>query len=63
MVLKLYGAPLSSATMRVAIVLHEKSIPFQLHLVDLSKQEQKAAEYLEKQPFGQIPYIVSPHFL
>jgi glutathione S-transferase len=59
MVLNLYGAPMSSATLRVAIVLHEKHIPFRLHLVDLMKNEQKAPEYLEKQPFGQVPYIVS----
>ncbi|KAH6913605.1 glutathione S-transferase [Coprinopsis sp. MPI-PUGE-AT-0042] len=63
MVLKLYGAPLSSATLRVAIVLHEKNVPFRLHLVDLLKREQKAAEYLEKQPFGQVPYIDDDGFI
>lgn len=59
MVLKLYGYPFSNCTRRVAVVLAEKEVPFQLISVDLIKGEQKTPEVLEKQPFGQIPYIVS----
>lgn len=57
MVLQLYGFFGSTCTKRVAIVLHEKKIPFQFHNVDLAKGEQKLAEFKAKQPFGQVPYI------
>jgi hypothetical protein len=59
MVIQLYAAPLSTASLRVAQVLHEKKVPFEFHSIDLGKKEQKAEGYLEKQPFGQVPYIVS----
>ena len=59
MVIKLYGAPFSTCTKRVAVVLHEKKIPFEFQEVVLAKSEHKSPEYMAKQPFGQIPYIVS----
>lgn len=58
MVLKLYGSPFSTCTRRVATVLHEKDVPFELVEVDLRQGAHKAPAFLEKQPFGQIPYIV-----
>ena len=58
MVLKLYGAVNSTCSKRVAIVLHEKKVPFEFHIINFSKAENKSPEYLKKQPFGQIPYIV-----
>ena len=58
MVLKLYGSPSSGAVRLVAFVLREKIVPFELVPIDLSKNEHKSPEYLEKQPFGQVPYIV-----
>jgi glutathione S-transferase len=58
MVLKLYGSPYSTCTARVAIVLHEKKIPYELVPIDLAKGQQKAAEFVAVQPFGQVPYIV-----
>ncbi|KZV66911.1 thioredoxin-like protein [Peniophora sp. CONT] len=57
MVLKLYGNPLSTCTRRVAVVLHEKNIPYDFFPIDFAKGEHKASSYLEKQPFGQVPYI------
>jgi len=60
MVLKFFGFHFSSATCRVATVLREKKIPFEFVPVDLKNGEHKSPAYLEKQPFGQIPYIVSP---
>jgi len=63
MVLKLYGSATSTCSQRVATVLHEKNVPFQLIIVDLSKAEHKKPEYLEKQPFGQIPYIDDDGFI
>ena len=58
MVLKLYGSPSSGATRLVAFILHEKLVPFELVPIDLSKNEHKSPGYLEKHPFGQVPYIV-----
>ena len=58
MVLKLYGIYRSSWVRLVAAVLHEKKVPFELVSVDLDNKEHKSPEYLEKHPFGQIPYIV-----
>ncbi|KAJ3502265.1 hypothetical protein NMY22_g18643 [Coprinellus aureogranulatus] len=63
MVLKLYAAPLSTASLRVAQVLHEKKVPFEFYPIDLSKRENKAEEYLAKQPFGQVPYIDDDGFI
>ncbi|KAJ2915379.1 hypothetical protein MD484_g5050, partial [Candolleomyces efflorescens] len=63
MVLKLYAAPLSTASLRVAQILHEKRVPFEFISIDLSKKEHKDAEYLEKQPFGQVPYIDDDGFI
>ena len=60
MVLKLFGHPDSTCTKRAAVVLHEKNIPFEFHQIDFSKQEHKSPGFLEKQPFGQVPYLVRP---
>jgi glutathione S-transferase len=59
MVLKLYGYSASTCTRRVGVVLKEKNVPFEFISVDLMKGEHKQPEYLKKQPFGVIPYIVS----
>ena len=56
MVLKLYGFAISTCTQRVKTVLYEKKVPFEMHIVN-SLQE-KSPALLEKQPFGQVPYIV-----
>ena len=58
MVLKLYGIYRSPWVRLVAAILLEKQVPFELLSVDLANKEQKSPEYLAKQPFGQIPYIV-----
>ncbi len=57
MTLKLYGSPSSTCTKRVATVLHEKSVPFVLVKVDMSKAEHKSEEHLKIQPFGQVPVL------
>ena len=59
MVLKLYGFHLSTCTRRVAVVLHEKGVPFEFIQVDLTKGEHKAPEFVKHQPFGVVPYIMS----
>jgi glutathione S-transferase len=58
MVFKLYGDPRSNHAMLVAAVLHETNVPFELVLVDMAKKEHKLPQYLDKHPFGQVPYIV-----
>ncbi|KAF9049652.1 glutathione S-transferase [Hymenopellis radicata] len=37
-------------------------LPFEFHPIDLAAREQKSPEYLAKQPFGQVPYIVDDGF-
>ena len=57
MVLKLYGSPVSTCTRRVATVLTEKKVPFEFHPIDFAKGEHKAPAFLQRQPFGQVPYL------
>ncbi|KAG5634673.1 hypothetical protein H0H81_001136 [Sphagnurus paluster] len=59
MTLKLYG----TRVQRVITVLNEKGVPFELIEVDLMKGEHKAPQFLEKQPFGQVPYIDDDGFI
>jgi len=63
MVLKLYGFPYSTCTARVATVLHEKKIPYELVVIDLAKGAQKSPEFVAVQPFGQVPYIDDDGFI
>ncbi|KAK7044188.1 hypothetical protein VNI00_007908 [Paramarasmius palmivorus] len=63
MVLKLYSHPNSTCGLRVATVLYEKQIPYEFYPVDFAKGEHKTPEYLEKQPFGQVPYIDDDGFI
>jgi glutathione S-transferase len=58
MVLTLVGSPISGRTKRVAMVLKETNTPFKFVPVDLFKSEHKTQEFLAKQPFGQVPYLV-----
>jgi glutathione S-transferase len=59
-ILKLYGMPASTCTRRVGTVLHELKVPFELIEVNVLKGEHQSSAFLEKHPFGQIPYIVRP---
>ncbi|KIJ10791.1 hypothetical protein PAXINDRAFT_172063 [Paxillus involutus ATCC 200175] len=63
MVLKLYGYSTSTCTLRVAVVLKEKDVPFEFHAVDLTKGEHKAPAFIANQPFGQVPYIDDDGFI
>ncbi|KAJ7123377.1 glutathione S-transferase-like protein [Mycena epipterygia] len=62
-ILKLYGHTHATCTRRVATVLHELKVPFELIPVDIANGEHKSPAYLEKQPFGQIPYIDDDGFI
>lgn len=61
MVVTLYGNTLSTATQRVAIVLHEKNVPFMFSSIDFATAQHKSPEYMAKQPFGQPPVLVRAH--
>ncbi|KAL1737797.1 hypothetical protein HDZ31DRAFT_16164, partial [Schizophyllum fasciatum] len=51
MVLKLYGADLSTTTPMVATVLHELNVPFEYIKLDMLRGEHKNPEYMKNQPF------------
>ena len=59
MTLKLYGHPASHFAHIVATVLTEKKVPFEYIRVAMEAKEHKSPAFLEKQPFGQIPFIVT----
>lgn len=56
-VIDLY-ADATSNGMRAKIMLDECGVPYKLHRIDLSKGEQRSAEFLARNPWGQIPVIV-----
>ncbi|KAJ7675613.1 glutathione S-transferase [Mycena polygramma] len=64
-ILKLYSGPakLPTCARRVAMVLHELKIPFEVIEIDLLAGEQKTAAVLKHSPFGQIPYIDDDGFI
>ncbi|TEB33522.1 glutathione S-transferase [Coprinellus micaceus] len=62
MVLKLYGAHISTCTQRVLFALFEKGVSFEFVPIDLMKGESHTQEVLAKQPFGQVPYIEDDDF-
>ncbi|KAJ3563252.1 hypothetical protein NP233_g9059 [Leucocoprinus birnbaumii] len=57
MPLKLYGWRGSSPAHLVAIILHEKQIPYEWVEVDLPKGEHKALPFTNVNPFGEVPAI------
>ena len=61
--IKLVGNPVSTCTRRVATVLKEKGIPFELVGIDFAKGEHKSPEFIAKQPFGQVPYLDDDGFI
>ena len=55
----LYTFPTSNGQ-RVSIMLEECALPYRVRKVDLSKGEQRSAEFLQLNPAGAIPVIVDP---
>ncbi|KAF7362893.1 hypothetical protein MVEN_00639600 [Mycena venus] len=62
-ILKLYGGKTATCTRRVATVLHELKVPFELIEIDFMNGEHKTPEYMKFQPFGLIPYIDDDGFI
>ncbi|OAX42053.1 glutathione S-transferase [Rhizopogon vinicolor AM-OR11-026] len=62
--IKLYGFPTSPYTRLVALVCKEERIAYEFINVDVfGKREHKEATFMEKQPFGQVPYIDDNGFI
>jgi len=59
MVLSLYGNVRSSFTTLVMVVAKELNVPLDLISVDFKASTLKAPEFVAKQPFGQMPYLVN----
>ena len=55
----LYAAN-SSNSQRVAIMLEECGLPYEVHAVDLSRGEQRSDAFLAMNPAGAVPVIVDP---
>ena len=63
MVVKLYGFPSLTCTKTVRCVLEELSIPYEVIVVDIFRNEHKTRAYKTKQPFGLVPYIDDDGFV
>ncbi|XP_039156485.1 glutathione S-transferase-like [Eucalyptus grandis] len=55
MVMKVHGAVISTATMRVFAALYEKDLEFLFVPIDLRAGEHKKEHFLALNPFGQVP--------
>ncbi|KAM7495891.1 hypothetical protein LguiA_020305 [Lonicera macranthoides] len=53
--MKLHGSPISTATMRVLAVLHEKDVDFEFVPINMATGEHKSPAFLSLNPFGQLP--------
>jgi GST-like protein len=57
--LQLYSLPTPNGV-KVSIMLEEIALPYEVHLVDFNKDDQKTPEFLSLNPNGKIPAIVDP---
>jgi GST-like protein len=57
--LQLYSLPTPNGV-KVSIMLEELGLPYEPHLVDITKNESWTAEYLSLNPNGKIPSIIDP---
>lgn len=55
--IRLFHHPLSGHVHRVELFLSILDLPFETILVDLTKGETRTAEFLARNPFGQLPVI------
>jgi len=58
--LQLYSLPTPNGV-KVSIMLEEIALPYEPHLVDFSKDDQKTPEFLSLNPNGKIPAIIDPN--
>jgi glutathione S-transferase-like protein len=57
--LQLYSLPTPNGV-KVSIMLEEIGLPYEWHLVDFNKDDQKTPEFLSLNPNGKIPAILDP---
>jgi GSH-dependent disulfide-bond oxidoreductase len=57
--LQLYAMPTPNGV-KVSIMLEEIGLPYEPHLVDFAKNDQKTPEFLSLNPNGKIPAIIDP---
>jgi GST-like protein len=57
--LQLYSLPTPNGV-KVSIMLEEVGLPYEAHLIDFSKDDQKTPEFLSLSPHGKIPAIIDP---
>ncbi len=57
--LQYYGLPTPNGV-KVSIMLEETGLPYEAHLVDFAKNDQKTPEFLSLNPNGKIPAILDP---
>ena len=57
--IQLYSLPTPNGV-KVSIMLEETGLPYEWHLVDFAKDEQKTVEFLSLNPNGKIPAIIDP---
>ncbi|KAK1428192.1 hypothetical protein QVD17_17021 [Tagetes erecta] len=53
--MKLYGVPISTATLRALACLSEKNLDYEFVPVNMSAKEHKTPQFLSRNPFGQVP--------
>src|SRR3989442_2021169 len=58
--LQLYSLPTPNGV-KVSIMLEEIGLPYEVHLVDFNKDDQKSSEFLSLNPNGKIPAILDPN--
>jgi len=58
--LQLYSLPTPNGV-KVSIMLEEIGLPYEVHLVDIMKNETWTPDYLSLNPNGKIPAILDPH--
>jgi GSH-dependent disulfide-bond oxidoreductase len=58
--LQLYSLPTPNGV-KVSIMLEEIGLPYEPHLVDFGKDDQKTPEFLSLDPNGKIPAILDPN--
>ncbi|MBV8104650.1 MAG: glutathione S-transferase N-terminal domain-containing protein [Hyphomicrobiales bacterium] len=57
--LQLYSLPTPNGV-KASIMLEEIGLPYEPHLVDFGKGDQKTPEFLSLNPYGKIPAILDP---
>jgi GST-like protein len=57
--LQLYSLPTPNGV-KISIMLEEIGLPYEVHLVNFNKDDQKTPEFLSLNPNGKIPAIIDP---